>query len=36
VRRSIERAVFDASPLPKAPNPTLFDRTINVNFKPDE
>jgi colicin import membrane protein len=36
VRRSIERAVFDASPLPRAPVATLFQRNINVRFKPDE
>jgi hypothetical protein len=36
VRRSIERAVFDASPLPRAPDPALFQRNINVRFKPDE
>ena len=36
VRRSIERAVMDASPLPKPPNPTLFERNLNVNFRPEE
>jgi colicin import membrane protein len=36
VRRSIEKAVMDASPLPKAPDPALFQRNINVRFKPDE
>jgi len=36
VRRSIERAVMDASPLPKPPNPALFQRNLRVNFKPDE
>ena len=36
VRRSIEQAVRDASPLPKAPDPTLFQRVVNVRFKPDE
>lgn len=36
VRRSIERAVMDASPLPKAPTPALFERNLNVNFRPDE
>ena len=36
VRRSIERAVQDASPLPRAPDPTLFQRVVNVRFKPDE
>lgn len=36
VRRSIEQAVMDASPLPRAPDPTLFQRNLNVRFKPDE
>jgi colicin import membrane protein len=36
VRRSIEQAVRDASPLPRAPVATLFQRNINVRFKPDE
>jgi colicin import membrane protein len=36
VRRSIERAVMDASPLPKPPNPALFERNLNVTFQPDE
>jgi len=36
VRRSIERAVMDASPLPKAPTPALFERNLRVNFRPDE
>jgi colicin import membrane protein len=36
VRRSIERAVMDASPLPKPPNAALFERNLVVNFKPDE
>ena len=36
VRRSIERAVLDASPLPKAPTPALFERSLIVNFRPDE
>jgi colicin import membrane protein len=36
VRRSIEKAVMDASPLPRAPDPTLFQRNLNVRFKPDE
>jgi colicin import membrane protein len=35
VRRSIERAVMDASPLPRPPNPTLFERNLNVRFQPD-
>lgn len=36
VRRSIERAVMDASPLPRAPTPALFERSLNVTFRPDE
>jgi colicin import membrane protein len=36
VRRSIERAVMDASPLPRPPNPALFERNVNVNFRPEE
>jgi colicin import membrane protein len=36
VRRSIEKAVMDASPLPKPSNPALFERNLNVNFKPEE
>jgi len=36
VRRSIERAVMDASPLPRPPNPSLFERNLVVNFRPDE
>ena len=36
VRRSIERAVMDASPLPKPPNPALFERNLNVSFQPEE
>ncbi len=36
VRRSIEEAVLRASPLPRAPVATLFERNINVRFKPDE
>ena len=36
VRRSIEQAVMDASPLPRAPDPAVFQRNLNVRFKPDE
>ena len=36
VRRSIERAVFDASPLPRPPDPSVFDRDLNVTFRPEE
>ena len=34
VRRSIEAAVKLASPLPRPPNPNLFERNLNVRFKP--
>jgi len=36
VRRSIERAVFDASPLPRPLDPAVFDRNLNVTFRPEE
>jgi colicin import membrane protein len=36
VRRSIEAAVRKASPLPKPPDPSLFERNLRVNFRPDE
>ena len=36
VRRSIERAVMDASPLPKPPNTSLFERNLTLTFKPEE
>jgi colicin import membrane protein len=36
VRRSIENAVMDASPLPRPPHPSLFQRNLNVNFRPEE
>ena len=36
VRRSIEKAVMEASPLPKPPDPSLFERSLIVNFKPEE
>jgi colicin import membrane protein len=35
VRRSIETAVRRASPLPKPPHPSLFERNLNVTFQPD-
>ena len=35
VRRSIEAAVLKASPLPRPPNPALFDRNLILTFKPD-
>ena len=34
VRRSIERAVLDASPLPKPPTPALFERNVKVSSSP--
>ncbi|MCZ6499525.1 MAG: cell envelope integrity protein TolA [Gammaproteobacteria bacterium] len=34
-RRSIEAAVFKASPLPEPPDPNLFERNIIFNFKPE-
>lgn len=36
VRQSIEEAVHNASPLPNPPDPSLFDRNLRFNFKPDE
>lgn len=35
VIRSIEAAVLNASPLPRPPIPSLFERTLNVVFAPD-
>jgi colicin import membrane protein len=35
VRESIAAAVYRASPLPPPPDPSLFDRTLKINFKPD-
>jgi colicin import membrane protein len=35
VRESIEAAVYRASPLPPPPDPSLFDRDLRINFKPD-
>jgi colicin import membrane protein len=35
VRRSIEAAVRLASPLPRPPNPNLFERNLNVRFRPE-
>ena len=35
VVRSIEAAVLKASPLPKPPNPALFERNLIVTFRPD-
>lgn len=36
VRQSIEAAVYRASPLPQPPDPALFERTIEVRFRPNE
>ena len=35
VRRSIEAAVRLASPLPRPDNPNLFERNLNVRFRPE-
>jgi colicin import membrane protein len=35
VRESIEAAVYRASPLPPPPDPALFDRSLQIRFKPD-
>lgn len=35
VRQSIKDAVFRASPLPKPPDPALFERDLVVTFRPD-
>lgn len=34
VRQSIEAAAFRASPLPPPPDPTLFERIVELRFKP--
>lgn len=36
VVRSIENAVYKASPLPSPPNPSLFERNITLIFKPTD
>jgi colicin import membrane protein len=36
VVRSIEAAVFSASPLPLPSDPSLFDRNLRFTFKPEE
>ena len=36
VRRSIEAAVFKASPLPEPEDPNLFQRDLRIRFKPEE
>ena len=35
LRESIATAVYRASPLPPPPDPSLFDRNLKINFKPD-
>jgi colicin import membrane protein len=36
VQRSIEAAVYKASPLPEPDNPMLFDRNLRIIFKPEQ
>ncbi len=36
VMRSIEAAVFKASPLPEPEDPTLFERNLRITFKPEQ
>ena len=36
VKQSIEAAVFRASPLPPPPDPALFERTLELRFRPYE
>ena len=36
VQRSIEAAVYRASPLPEPDNPALFDRNLNIIFEPEQ
>ena len=36
VRRAIEAAVFKASPLPSPENPSVFDRDLQITFKPEQ
>lgn len=36
VRQSIEAAVLKASPLPAPPDPSLFDRNLTFNFRPND
>ncbi len=36
VRESIETAVYNASPLPIAPDPALFERILVLNFRPED
>ncbi len=36
VRRSIEAAIFKASPLPEPANPALFERNLRITVKPEQ
>ncbi len=36
VIRSIENAVYRSSPLPSPPDPSLFVRTLTIDFRPDD
>ena len=36
VRQSIEAAVYRASPLPPPPDPSLFERNLELRFKPND
>ena len=36
VRESIEAAVYRAQPLPPPPDPSMFDRNLRIEFKPDD
>ncbi len=36
VKRSIEAAVFKASPLPEPEDPRLFERNLRITFKPEQ
>jgi colicin import membrane protein len=36
VQRSIEAAVYRASPLPEPENPSLFDRNLRITFEPEQ
>ena len=36
VRQSIEAAVYRASPLPPPPDPALFERNLEIRFKPND
>jgi len=36
LRRSVEAAVFRASPLPQPPDPSVFDRNLRLILKTEE